>query len=398
MSEPASAAIMNDRRRLALGTFVLLTAFGFSSLVGTALTPVLSAMGQHFGGGAKGALTAQNIVTIASIGTMIGAPLVGLLTRWLSTSQTLVLGLTIYAVAGSSGLYIDSTGLLLGARLIQGIGAASVTITTAAMIADRFEGNARARILGYRDALLAVVGFLALNGSGMLADAAGWRTNFAIYLLAVPYIGLVLAARFPTPAARSASTSADRTVLIKLWPLYLMVLVLYMVAYTPYLNLSFLMAEDHITSAAIQGRIIATSTVLHFFASMLYGRLVGGIGTRWVFALTLAIMAISEFLIGFSQGTVWIVAGMGLAGLSGGYLQVYLTNLFLSRTTAATRGQALGFMVMAMQLGQFVDPYVTTPLRAFAGNHEAFILVGAVLSIAALAQAYFGRAQEAETA
>jgi predicted MFS family arabinose efflux permease len=228
----------------------------------------------------------------------------------------------------------------------------------------------------------------------MLADATGWRTNFLIYLLALPYIGLVLAARFPAPAA-SPQTGSDRELLLKLWPLYLMVVVLYMIAYAPYLNLSFLLAEEKITSAAIQGRIIATSTVLHFFGSMFYGRVVGYLGTKWVFALTLLLMATSEYLIGFSRNTYWIVAGMGVAGLAGGYLQVYLINLFLSRTTSATRGTALGFMVMAMQLGQFIDPYVATPLRAATGNHEAFIIVGTVLLTAAVAQAIFGRRAEA---
>jgi MFS family permease len=390
-----TAPALPDQRRLSIGTFVLLTTYGLSSLISTALTPVLSAMAAHFGGGPQGQLTAQNVITIAAIGTMIGAPISGFLTRWLSTPHVLILGLAIYTIAGSSGVYIDNPTILLTARFIQGMGISAVGITTAAMVADRFEGKARTRFLGYRDAFLAVFGFFALNVSGLVGDAFGWRTNFALYLLAVPYIVLAFIAKFPTPAEPPKAAATDYKILISMWPVYLMVVVLYMVAYTPYLNLSFLLAEDHITSSAIQGRIIAASTVLHFFSSMFYGRVVERIGSRWMLALILLIMAASDLTIGFAPNMYWIIGAMALAGLAGGNLQVYLHNLFLARATPATRGQALGFMIMAMYVGQFLDPYVTTPMRTLVGNHQAFIVVGIGLIAASMLQARFGSAKEA---
>lgn len=372
--------------RLRIGLLVLLTANGLSSLVGTALTPVLSTVAEHFGGGSSGALTAQNVVTVSAIGIMIGGPLAGLLARWVSVRVTLILSLAVYAVFGSAGMYLESAPALLAARLVQGMGNAGISITTAAMIADCFEGPARARFLGYRDAFLAAFGFFALIGSGMLADAAGWRANFGLYLLALPMMGLVLWGQFPqptTPRADAPPPDAKVTAL-SLWPIYLMVVALYLLAYTLYLNLSFLLAGDGIASSTLQGRILATSTVLHFFGSMFYGRLVERVGPQWIIILTLLCMALSDIVIGLAPNTLWIVVGTGLAGLAGGNLQIYLTNLVLSRAPAPIRSQCLGYMYTAMYVGQFLDPFVATPLRQAVGNHEAFLVIGGVLFTAAV--------------
>jgi MFS family permease len=391
MSEPVADTYADASKtlRMRMGLFVLLTAGGLASLISTALTPVLSTIAEHFGGGTTGALVAQNIVTIASIGVIIGGPLAGLSTRWFSIRTTLIASLIIYAVFGSAGMYLDSAPALLAARLLQGIGKVGVMITTAALVADCFEGPARAKFLGYRDAFLAAFGFFALNGSGMLADAAGWRANFALYLIALPLVALVIWGQFPisekTKAdAANPSPVTDKRGALALWPIYLMAVGLYLLAYTLYLNLSFLLAEDGLKSGTLQGRILATSTVLHFIGSMFYGRVVEKVGASRIIIATLLVMALSDFTIGFANSTLWIVVGTGLAGLAGGYLQIYLTNLVLARAPAHLRSECVGYLYSAMFIGMFLDPFLATPLREAVGNHEAFLVVGGILLTSAV--------------
>ncbi len=163
-----------------------------------------------------------------------------------------------------------------------------------------------------------------------------------------------------------------------------MVVGLYLLAYTLYLNLSFLLVEDGIASSTLQGRILATSTVLHFFGSMFYGRIVEKVGAQWIIIMTLLCMATADVVIGFAPNTAWIVVGTGLSGLAGGGLQIYLTNLVLSKAPAHLRSQCLGYMYSAMYIGQFLDPFVATPLRQAVGNHEAFLVIGGVLLTAAI--------------
>ena len=57
-----TATDLSRTLRLRIGLLVLLTANGLSSLVSTALTPVLSTVAAHFGGGAGGAATKAIIV------------------------------------------------------------------------------------------------------------------------------------------------------------------------------------------------------------------------------------------------------------------------------------------------------------------------------------------------
>ena len=374
--------------RLIFGSVVLLTATGFNSLLATALTPVLSTIGEHFGGGTIGALTAQNIVTMAAIGIMIGGPLLGVLTRWINVRHMLMLAFLVYAVGGSAGMYLDSAPAIFAARLLQGIGAAGIGITTTALIGEKFQGNDRAKFLGYRDAFVALFGFIALNGSGMLAEAAGWRANFGLYLLALPMLGILMLAIIPEPEkgiSRDASDAPKFSVL-RLWPTYLMILACNVAGYMLYLNLSFLLAGDDVTSPAVQGRIFAASTVMHFVGGMLYGRIVAKIGARWMFTAILCGMALSDFVIGFAPNTFWIVIGTGLAGLSGGNLLVYFSGLLLGKVPTENRPQAIGVMYMSMYVGQFLNPFVATPLRALVGNHNAFLVVGAALLTFAVIQ------------
>ncbi len=375
-------------RRLWLGTFVMLTAMSFNGMAQTVFTPVLSTVAGHFGGGGRGALTAQTIATMASMGVMVGGPLVGMLSVRIGIRRVLFLSLAIYAIAGSAGLYIDGITPLLASRLVQGVGSAGISIATSAMIADRFEGVARSRILGYQGAIMAAAGFFALLASGQLAEVIGWRAPFALFLTALPMLALAFISLDRDPPLKDMTRVAvlPGASILSMWPIFLAVVLIYTAGYMIYLQLSFVLAGDHVTSPALQSRIVATSTILHFVGGMLYGKTIERLGQRWMLFLILLCMAVSDFIIGFTTDITAIVVACGLAGLGGGNLVIYITNLILDRAKTEIRGEALGFMVMAMYIGDFLNPWVATPLRGAIGNHNAFTLVGAILLVTAVVQ------------
>ena len=183
------------------------------------------------------------------------------------------------------------------------------------------------------------------------------------------------------PTARAIAESAGG--LIALWPIFLAVMLAYTAGYTIYLQLSFVLAGDHVTSPALQSRIFAVGTAVHFLGGLVYGRVLARLGRRWMLVLTLALMALSDLIVGATSNLAWIVAACGLAGLGGGNMVIYINNLILDRAPPALRGKALGFMVMAMYVGDFLNPWVVTPLRGAIGNHNAFTVVGILVLLAA---------------
>jgi MFS family permease len=102
--------------------------------------------------------------------------------------------------------------------------------------------------------------------------------------------------------------------------------------------------------------------------------------------LILAIMAGNGLAIGLAHGALQTAAGVALGGLASGFLVPFTTNLIVNRAAPEARARALGFMYMANYIGGFLNPWITTPIRIWLGNHEIFLAMGILLAITAVAQ------------
>jgi len=380
--------------RSAIGIFVMIGAVLFNMLLLTAITPVLSTAAKYFGTGSDAQIIAQMIITMTAIGIMIGGPLAGWLAERLTLRTVLILALALYGTAGASGLFLESATGLLAARFLQGLSAGGIAISSYSMIAERFQGSARPRMLGYQSALTAAAGFVTGLGAGQLAEAEGWRAPFGLYLLAFGMIALALVAQgIPVgrrhAEVRTSDDSGPKGSLWSIWHLYLMLIPLYAAAFMFYLQLSFLLAGDGIGSPALQSKIMAAITATNFIAGLVYGRVLERLRPRRMFCLILAVMAASDIVVGIGHGVVCMTVGCALAGFAGGGIVPFVTNLITTRAPPALRSRGLGFMYSLVYVGQFANPFTVTPLRMAIGNHEAFLVVGGLLAAAALIQGLY---------
>lgn len=118
--------------------------------------------------------------------------------------RMLVLGLAVFTASSLVGGLATSSGMLIAARAVQGVGAAMAAPSTLALIAATFEeGRARNKALGVFAAVSAGGGSLGLILGGALTSWASWRW---VLFINVP-IGLaiiVLAPRFIVEPPRRA--------------------------------------------------------------------------------------------------------------------------------------------------------------------------------------------------
>ncbi|MBW4030619.1 MAG: MFS transporter [Acidobacteria bacterium] len=106
------------------------------------------------------------------------------------------LGIGLFAAASLLGGLATSQGLLVGARALQGVGAAIASPTALALIAVTFpEGAARNRAMAVYAAMTAAGGALGLILGGALVEAASWRWVFfvnvpigVVVMVATPYV------------------------------------------------------------------------------------------------------------------------------------------------------------------------------------------------------------------
>jgi MFS family permease len=400
---PVPVPVTDSKIRRGIGLFVMIGAVLFNMLLLTAITPVLSTAAKHFGSGADAQIIAQLIITMTAIGIMIGGPLSGWLAERIGLRTVLISALAVYGVAGGSGLFLERATPLLAARFLQGMAAGGIAISSYSMLGERFQGPARARVFGYQGALTAAAGFLTGLGAGQLAEAAGWRAPFGLYLLAFVMIVLALIGQgipsgYRRPAAEIAAAPVPRESLFKLWRLYAMLVPLYAAAFMFFLQLSFLLAGDGIGSPALQSKIFAAITLANFLGGLVYGRILERLGTKRMFCLILGMMAASDLVAGLGHGVAAMAAACALSGFGGGSLVPYITNLFISRAPIHLRSRALGFMYSGIYIGQFVNPFTVTPLRGVIGNHAAFVVVGGLLAVAALAQGLLPKSVGSEAA
>ena len=152
------------------------------SIVVTALPKIQASLGFSV----AGLSWVQNAYTLAFGGLlMLGARAGDLLGR----RRMFIVGLGLFTLASLAIGMAQSAAWLIGARAVQGVGAAILAPSTLALLSTNFaEGPERTRALGWYGATAGIGASIGLVLGGVLADLVSWRVGFFINLP----IGLLL--------------------------------------------------------------------------------------------------------------------------------------------------------------------------------------------------------------
>lgn len=145
-----------------------------NSIVITGLPSIRAGLGFSAGG----LSWVQNAYALAFGGLMLlGARAGDLLGR----RRVFVAGLGIFSVASLLIGLAGTPAWLVGARAVQGIGAAILAPSTLALLSTSFaEGPERTRVLGWYGAVGGITASLGLVAGGIVADLVSWRAGFFI--------------------------------------------------------------------------------------------------------------------------------------------------------------------------------------------------------------------------
>jgi EmrB/QacA subfamily drug resistance transporter len=178
------------RTRLGVLRLVLLASVQFiviidSSIVNVALPSIQRSL--HF--------SQQNLQWVVSgyVLTFGGFLLLGgRLGDLLGRRRMLVAGVIVFAVASLAGGLASSQGLLIGARLVQGMGGALMAPAALSALVTTFsEGRDRNTVLGVWGAVSGIAGAAGVFLGGVLSQGPGWRW---VLFVNPPICLLVLAA------------------------------------------------------------------------------------------------------------------------------------------------------------------------------------------------------------
>jgi MFS family permease len=134
----------------------------------------------------------------------------------LGRRRTLIAGVALFSGASTVCGVVDSADVVIGFRLVQGIGAAIIFPICVAVVTNAFPGGAAERAIGNLYGLAAVAVAVGPFFGGFITEAVSWRAVFLVNLpLGVAAIALALwgirESRDETVPTRSISPGSPRS-------------------------------------------------------------------------------------------------------------------------------------------------------------------------------------------
>lgn len=178
-AESGTDSRLTLRSRLGVITLVLLCAVQFLDIVDAAIVNVALPSIQHSLG-----FSQQNLQWVASgyILTYGGFLLLGgRLGDLLGRRRMLLIGLTVFALTSLAAGLANSGWLLIGSRLVQGIGAALMAPAALSKLTTSFrEGKDRNTALGAWGAISGIAAAAGVFLGGAISQGPGWRWVFFV--------------------------------------------------------------------------------------------------------------------------------------------------------------------------------------------------------------------------
>ena len=338
------------------GPIALIAAGTLVVLAGSGVAPALPGIARHYEHGALDAgLLARLVLTTPALAVALSAPLAAWWARRAPRGGLLV-GLLLAALAGSAGLWVGAPELLLGSRIVLGVGLALVMTTSTTLVAG-IEGGRWIGAQGFGMELGALV--YGLLG-GVLAEAS-WRLPFALFLLALPAaVGVALRVPRPAPcppgpAAKLAWGRLLPVCLIAAWAMVL-------------LNLVLAQGPFHLEGAlslgpASVGLALGLKTVGSACSGLAYGGLRRRLGPGLLFSA--AFLAFGFGLLGWAWPSSFteVLAASFVAGLGFGVVMPAAVDALARSQAVGARAKAMAALTAAAFLGQFLSPMVVAPLE-----------------------------------
>ncbi len=183
-------------KRVALTASILGSGIVFldSTIVNVALPAIRANL--HGGLADQQWVVEAYLLTLSSL-LLVGGSLGDLFGR----RRVFAIGLAGFGFGSILCAIAPSSGLLIGARALQGVAGALLVPSTLALIVDTFGEHERAGAIGTWTAFTGVAAVIGPLGGGALIQAASWRWIFAINLLPVA-ITMWLLTRLPSDTRR----------------------------------------------------------------------------------------------------------------------------------------------------------------------------------------------------
>lgn len=339
----------------------------------------------------------QLSLTAFLVGAGLGQLIFGPLSDRIGRRRPLVVGLVLYLIAGIVAATAPTIGVLIVARLAQGLTGSAGMVIGRAMIADVARGRQAARAMSTMMMVAGVAPVLAPILGGLFADAIGWRGLLSI-LIGLAVVSLAAALAFlpetHSPAARAelarkSSNAGWRTLLSRTYigntsaMVFSFATMMAYISASPFLyqNLMGLSTLQYSVAFAINALgIVSCTTISAKLVTRLSPRRLANIGMLINMTAIVAIVVIA--LTGLPIHLIAVALFFAIAPLGLVYGNTTAMALDAARSHAGLASAVLGAL-------QFALAGLVSPLVGLGGETTAVPLALVMLAATIIARIGF---------
>ncbi len=370
---------MKGKNKNAIKLVLLLTS-SLTIMAGATISPSLPQMAHVFADTPNAVFLSKLILTIPALFIAIWAPFAGRIIDVIGRLKLFYFSLALYAIAGSSGFFLDNLYFILIGRAFLGIAVGGILTIATTLIGDYFIGEERKGFVGYQNAFVGLGGVAFITLGGVLADS-DWRYPFLIYsfsllvlLLAVIYLKEPSKnnkqAKRESISIKGFFESFPKVVLLILASALFSMIFFYIVP----TQIPFLLEVLDIKGNSLSGYAIACTTLSGTLASLAHKKILAALNYKKVMMLVFFFMALGFLVVYLTNSYAIILFAMFLVGIGSGLVMPNLNVWLLDSVNETIRGISSGFLTTGIFLGQFLSPILFNPIIEKYGIHFSFLL------------------------
>lgn len=317
----------------------------------------------------------QAVVVVYLAGLIVSVVIAGRLGDRLGLKSMLVVGLAVFALASLLCAVAPNLPLLIGARALQGSGAAFLMTLAMGLMRETASEARVGRAMGLLGTASALGTALGPSLGGLLIPATGWRGIFWVQVPLAVLTLMLAVMMLPADSRKNTATSVSlwSTMSRNLASSLLVNIIVAAVMMTTLVVGPFFLGIGLGLTATQVGFVMAVGPVISIFSGVPSGRLVDAWGGDRTLALGLALLATGAFLLALLP-IEFGVAGyvLSIMVLTPGYQLFQATNntAALAEVAKDRRGTVSGLLNLSRYIGLMTGAAAMGAVFAFGAGTE----------------------------
>lgn len=377
---------MSKKIKAILLGYTLLSTALLLSISGAMMAPILGSIGKEFIGIKP--IILKLTVSISFLPQIVVCLMVGrLVSGKVKKRNVLIVGLTLYLVAGCIGFLSPNIQVLLLSRLMIGVSIGIIATIGPSLIADNYEGEKREKMMGYNMAFLNIGSVIGSLTAGVLATI-NWRTVFLLNSVAL--ITLVFSIFLIKEEKLEDKKEEKVRINPQIFKLFSYCIIITILFGTIATNLSLYIEGEKFGGPEFVGIIMACSGIVSFLSGLFLTNIMKLL--KQIFIPVVILIAMLGFgLIAFGPSGIIVLIGVCLIFSANGLLIPIILLKGTNIVEKSLRTLSVSIINAGLSIGMFISPLIFELVgKVFNNNAPSFSYNIAFLICFIILFIYFG--------